>query len=132
MTMAISILILIVLACCEFHKKHPYNHLSFWWFSASATAFLMVITAIYSTQIVYLALLIVVCSNFLLTLSLMQSKVELTVYTGLLVALIGFGVALGILMCAWVTTWMNILYSGLGALAFIVVPDSFSCLCPIS
>lgn len=125
LTMAVSILILIVLACCEFHKKYPYNHLSFWSFSVSATAFLMVVTAIYSTQIVFLSLLIVLVSNLLLVICLFQSKIELTVYTGLLVALVGFGIALGALLAIWTASWINILYSSLGSLAFIVVRTRF-------
>lgn len=117
-----TILSLIILACCEFHRRQPYNYIALIYFTASAGVFLMVVTTKIEEMIFY-TIIIFAASILGLTLFSCQTKFKYTIYTGLGTILICDIIAFIVLYASnnGAEKWDTYLYSEILATVFLLV-----------
>ena len=116
-----SIASLITLACCgNVRRQFPLNFICLGIFTLAQAFSLGIVTAFYRTNIVWLAVLMTAAVCIGLTIFAMQTKIDFTVYSGVMfVALIILSVCGLILMFVRIPI-LHVIYSGFGALIFCV------------
>lgn len=114
---------MIALACCQIHRSFPINFIVLGLFTAGMSFMLGMTTAYYRTDIVFYAVLITAVVVIALTLFAMQTKIDFTVYNGILFVAVIVLMVMGLLLMFIKSKAMFVVYSGLGALVFSAVSD---------
>ena len=114
-----TIFTLIILACCEFHRRHPWNYIALVYFTCSASVFLAHVA--FDIEMIFFASIIFASSIVGLTLFACQTKFKYTIYTGLGTVLICDIISFLILFATNTTLWLTYLYAEILATVFLLV-----------
>lgn len=117
----VSIVALLVLACCgEVRRQFPMNFVCLSIFTLAESFMLGMVTASYRTNIVVLAVLItaVVCIG--ITIFSFQTKIDFTVYSGVMFVAVLVLMVMGIILMFVRIPILHVIYASVGALIFCV------------
>ncbi|RWS25813.1 lifeguard-like protein [Leptotrombidium deliense] len=112
---------LITLACCNVHRNFPTNFICLGIFTLAESFLLLVIGATSKPDAVMYAVIITVVVCLALTAFAFQTKVDFTVFNGLMFVLLIVLMVMGIIMMFVQSQIMNIVYASLGAFIFSAV-----------
>ena len=119
---ATTIVTIIMLTCCEnFRRKTPHNYVALMVFTLAESFLVGVISSIYNYKIVLTAVLITAAICIALTIFAFQTKIDFTVYNGLLFVLLLILMLFGIIAMFWRDSIVQLIYASLGALLFSAV-----------
>lgn len=111
-----------MLTCCEkFRRQTPHNYIALMVFTVAESFLVGVVSSIYSYKIVILAVLITAAIVIALTIFAFQTKIDFTVYNGLLFVLLMVLMLFGIIAMFWRDSIVQLIYASLGALLFSAV-----------
>lgn len=114
-----------MLTCCEkFRRQTPHNYIALMVFTVAESFLVGVVSSIYSYKIVILAVLITAAICISLTIFAFQTKIDFTVYNGLLFVLLMVLMLFGIIAMFWRDSIVQLIYASLGALLFSAVSVS--------
>lgn len=119
MSFIMSIGSLIALSCCgEIRRKFPHNFICLGIFTLAQSLMLGIVSAFYKTHIVLMAIGITALICISLTIFAFQTKIDFTVYSGAAFICCLVLMVMGFVLMFTRLSWLNVLYSGLGALLF--------------
>ena len=116
-----SIISLCTLACCgSVRRQFPHNFICLGIFTLAQAFLLGIMTAFYKTNIVVLAVLMtaVVCVG--LTIFAMQTKIDFTVYSGVMFVALLILMVMGLILSFVRIPILQVIYAGFGALIFCI------------
>lgn len=112
---------LITLACCgNLRRQFPMNFICLGIFTLAQAFTLGIITAFYRTQIVWLAVLMTVTVCIGLTVFAMQTKIDFTVYSGIMFVVFIILSVMALIAVIFNIPILTIIYAGFGALIFCI------------
>ena len=116
---ATTIVTIIMLTCCEtFRRKTPHNYIALMVFTFAESFLVGVVSSIYNYKIVLLAVLITAVICIALTIFAFQTKIDFTIYNGLLFVLLIVLCLFGLIAMFWRDSVVQLIYASLGALLF--------------
>jgi len=116
---ATTIVTIIMLSCCEtFRRKTPHNYIALMVFTLAESFLVGVISSMYKYQIVLTAVLITAVICLALTVFAFQTKIDFTIYNGLLFVLLIVLMLFGLIAMFWRDSIVQLIYASLGALLF--------------
>lgn len=122
MSSATTIVTIIMLTCCEtFRRKTPHNYIALMVFTLAESFLVGTISSMYNYKIVLTAVLITAVIVIALTIFAFQTKIDFTVYNGLLFVLLIVLMLFGIIASFWRDSIVQLIYASLGALLFSAV-----------
>ncbi|XP_054169189.1 protein lifeguard 1-like isoform X2 [Oppia nitens] len=115
----VTLVTMMVLACCgELRRQTPHNYIALMIFTVAESFLLGVISSIYQYQIVLAAVGITAVVCLALTLFAFQTKIDFTVYNGILFVGVIILMLFGFVLMFWRSQVAHLVYSCLGALLF--------------
>ncbi|XP_017463159.1 PREDICTED: protein lifeguard 1-like [Rhagoletis zephyria] len=118
-TVMVLVVTIIMLTCCEnFRRKTPHNYVALMVFTFAESFMVGVISSMYYYKIVLTAVLITAVICLALTIFAFQTKIDFTVYNGLLFVLLIVLMLFGLIASFWRDGIVHLIYSCLGALLF--------------
>lgn len=113
---------MLVLACCEnVRRTTPHNYIALSIFTIAEGFLVGVVSSLYSYQIVITAVLITAVIVIGLTLFAFQTKIDFTVYNGILFVCLMVLMLFSIILMFWRSPIAHLIYACLGALLFSAV-----------
>lgn len=114
-----TLVTIIMLTCCEnFRRKTPHNYVALMVFTFAESFMVGVISSMYYYKIVLTAVLITAVICLALTIFAFQTKIDFTVYNGLLFVLLIVLMLFGLIASFWRDGIVHLIYACLGALLF--------------
>lgn len=111
-----------MLTCCEtFRRKTPHNYIALMVFTFAESFLVGVISSMYQYHIVLTAVVITAVICIALTIFAFQTKIDFTIYNGLLFVLLIVLSLFGLILMFWRHSVAHLIYSCLGALLFSAV-----------
>ncbi|RWS12393.1 lifeguard-like protein [Dinothrombium tinctorium] len=110
---------MITLACCEVHRSFPTNFICLGLFTLAESFMLMAVGATTKPEIVLWAVIITAVVCIALTIFAFQTKIDFTVFNGIMFVLLIVLMVMGIIMMfiEW-SRVLHLVYAGLGAFIF--------------
>ena len=119
---AVVIVTIIMLSCCgDFARKTPHNYICLFLFTIAEGFLVGVSASIYNWQIVLTAVAITAVIVIALTIFAFQTKIDFTVFSGILFVLMFVFMIFGIVAIFWRGPIVHLVYSCFGALLFSAV-----------
>lgn len=113
---------LVAITCCtNLARRTPHNYIALFVFTIAESFLVGVISAVYEYRVVLTAVLITVVICVGLTMFAFQTKVDFTIYNGLLFVLCLVLMIFGFTLMFWKSSVAHLVYSCLGALLFSAV-----------
>lgn len=113
---------LIMLSCCEnIRRTTPHNYVALMVFTFAESFLVGIISSMYKGNVVLMAVLITAVICFALTLFAFQTKIDFTMYNGLLFVLVIVLMLFGFVAMFWRAPLVQLIYASLGALLFSAV-----------
>jgi len=110
---------MLVLACCgEMRRQTPHNYIALMVFTIAESFLLGIISSLYEYQIVLTAVAITAVVCLALTVFAFQTKIDFTVFNGLLFVGVIILMLFGFVLMFWRSPIAHLVYAGLGALLF--------------
>ncbi|CAG2171460.1 unnamed protein product [Oppiella nova] len=110
---------MLVLACCgEMRRQTPHNYIALMIFTIAESFLLGIISSLYEYQIVLSAVAITAVVCLALTVFAFQTKIDFTVFNGLLFVAMIILTLFGFVAMFWRSNVVHLIYSALGALLF--------------
>ncbi|KAJ6225390.1 hypothetical protein RDWZM_003935 [Blomia tropicalis] len=110
---------LIMLSCCEnIRRTTPHNYVALMVFTFAESFLVGIISSMYKGNVVLMAVLITAVICFALTLFAFQTKIDFTMYNGLLFVLVIVLMLFGFVAMFWRAPLVQLIYASLGALLF--------------
>ena len=123
---AVSFVTMIVLACCgELRRQTPHNYIALMIFTVAESFLLGIVSSLYEWQIVLTAVAITALVCLALTAFAFQTKIDFTVFNGILFIGIIILMLFGFVLMFWRSPIAHLIYSCLGALLFSAVSLHF-------
>lgn len=118
----ITIVTLLVLACCgEVARKTPFNYIALMIFTLAESFLVGTISSVYEYRVVLTAVAITGVICIALTIFAFQTKIDFTIFNGLLFVLCIVLMIFGFVTIFWKAKLVLLIYSCLGALLFSAV-----------
>lgn len=118
----VTIVVILALSCCEsVRRTSPQNFIALFIFTLAESFLVGVISSMYYWKIVLTAVVITAVICFALTLFAFQTKIDFTVYNGLLFVLCLVLMLFGIITMFWKDSIVHLIYACFGALLFSAV-----------
>jgi FtsH-binding integral membrane protein len=115
----VSFATMLVLACCgEMRRQTPHNYIALMIFTIAESFLLGIISSIYEYQIVLAAVAITAIVCIALTAFAFQTKIDFTVFNGILFVGLIILMIFGFVLMFWRSPIAHLVYSALGALLF--------------
>ncbi|CAG2105422.1 unnamed protein product, partial [Medioppia subpectinata] len=110
---------MLVLACCgEMRRQTPHNYIALMIFTIAESFLLGIISSLYKYEIVLSAVAITAVVCLALTVFAFQTKIDFTVFNGLLFVGVIILMLFGFVLMFWRSSVAQLVYSALGALLF--------------
>ncbi|RWS24838.1 lifeguard-like protein, partial [Leptotrombidium deliense] len=106
------------LACCNVHRSFPANFICLGIFTIGESFMLMMVGATTKPEIVWWAVLITAVVCIALTIFAFQTKIDFTVFNGLMFVLLIVLIVMGIIMMFVKSDLLRVVYAALGAFIF--------------
>jgi len=124
MNSAVSFGTMMVLVCCgEMRRQTPHNYIALMIFTLAESFLLGIVSSLYEYKIVLMAIVITAVVCFALTAFAFQTKIDFTVFNGLLFVGLIILTLFGFILMFWRSSVAHLIYSALGALLFSAVSD---------
>ncbi len=113
---------MLVLACCgEMRRQTPHNYIALMIFTIAESFLLGIISSLYQYEIVLTAVVITAVITLALTAFAFQTKIDFTVFNGILFVGLIVLMLFGFVLMFWRSPIAHLVYSCLGALLFSAV-----------
>jgi FtsH-binding integral membrane protein len=110
---------MLVLACCgEMRRQTPHNYIALMIFTIAESFLLGIISSLYQYEIVLTAVVITAVITLALTAFAFQTKIDFTVFNGILFVGLIVLMLFGFVLMFWRSPIAHLVYSCLGALLF--------------
>jgi len=114
-----TFVVMIMLACCgDLRRQTPHNYILLFLFTLAESFLLGVISSMYKTEAVFIAVVITAIVCLALTLFAFQTKIDFTVFNGIAFVAVLVLMVFGICVSIWPNRTAMLIYSALGALIF--------------
>jgi len=115
----VAFVTMMTLACCgDLRRRTPHNYVALMVFTFAESFLLGIISSLYKYEIVLTAVLITAVVCLALTAFAFQTKIDFTVFNGLLFVGLIILMLFGFVLMFWRSEVAHLIYSALGALLF--------------
>lgn len=117
--LGVTLVLIIAMSCCEnVRRKTPHNYICLMVFTVAEGFLVGMISSVYNYQVVITAVVITAVICLALTAFAFQTKIDFTIYSGLLFVVLIVFILFGLIASFFPGKTINLVYACIGALIF--------------